>query len=1773
MHQSASLVAQERPKPAYRQRAKLVFILAFVLFGTWAGYRAIAAGLFQAQPPLIVGPFLETSITDGATGQSSIWVLWETPLDGIPQAEVQYGLDAGSLTLQATGITTGTAGNSHMHEVQLTALQPFTQYYYRVRTGAGDSDFSATHRFVTAPLPNSDTNFTFVTTSDEQPGEGNPTYNRTIAYRVTDEIVAKVCGTADACPDQLALLLSAGDNADQGGIYAEYKPWFDSRQVLGQSISSITALGNHDYYLDELEVRNWRGYHHFPTNGRLSALGLPEDPAYLDRFDERWYFVDYSNVRFVVLDSNGYSGPGTDATGDLQNAWLAEVLSRTCTDANIDFLVTMMHHTHQFDELLPTDHVPNTKIITDRTEQFSTDCNKPSVHLYGHSHHYNRGMARDHHNTYIDAATSGGNVESFDPSVSKDFDETLISEASYGFVRADVNADVRNGAIPSIRFRRYSIGYRPNGETQSQGIIDDFTITLSANQPAAPTTVAATVQDASVMLHASAYSDPENIAQQSAQWQVTTTAGDYSAPVYDRLFNFKNLFRGVNSQVGADLAQAEFRGFSENTTYFWHVRYRNQHGYWSDWSNEDSFTTGTAVSLFRTNKPSYAGGEAVTIEWSGFPGNDRDWVSIAPIGAPDNEWYGNAWHFTGGAVGGSHTFSGLPAGDYEARAYYDWPTGGYTIQQRYPFQVTGNAISVSTDKQVYTGDEPITVSWQNLPGNVADAVALVPVGAPGSERVPNYWTLVNADTNGSFVFPAQPVSGQYEARAHLNNSSEIVAMSTFTVESDLLPTPTATVPGNETCLLQEGFEGLPLQAAISETIPVDVLGWTHTPPTAWAVTNVAGMPQGVTEWQGWSFATLNFWTAADTQDRGNFTKASGTFAIADPDEWDDQNSPTALGQFDSALTSPAIDVNGVNHVTINFDSHFRQEAPQKAQVTVSFDGGAEVEVLRYDDNPASANGGADAQNTAVAIVVPVPAGASSLVIKWRLFEAGNNWFWAIDNIDIRSDIPVNRPTQCFDPNATPTPTPEPTMTATPLPTPTPTITPNPADVLFGEKFDDITLNAAVDEEIGPILGWSQTPPTGWRIVNAAGMPQGTTEWQGWSFATMAFWDGIAPGQDRINFSLNDGIFAVADPDEWDDVGSPAAQGEFDSTLFSPAIPVTGVPRVQIDFDSHYRQELIQTAQLLAIFDTGAEVELLLYDDKATSDNGGADVQNSHVSVGVDVPSGATTVTLSFRLFKARNNWYWAVDNLTVLADRNPQPTATPTNTPTATNTPIPTPTGQPVNLPLTENFDGLTSQLQPAVSEAISPTILGWTQTPPTGWGRVNAAEMPAGRPEWQGWSFTTMPFWTGADTQDRGNFTKAGGVFAVADPDEWDDLDSPAATGRFNSWLTTPPLIVTGQSALNVSFDSHYRQEDPQIAVVLVSFDGGTPQELLRYDGTTADDVSQQNLHIDLTVNVPAGANYAVITWQLKEAGNNWFWAIDNVAISPSDLPATPSPTPTAPVEPTATPTPGTGPAMITIALDAQPDSITDFRYQGGLGDFRLDDPTTDDGDSYASSFTATVQAGKYRVNQWTPRGWSLTAITCDSNLVTVNLAAGSLLLDAQAGAQINCTFVNERTVTILTRAYHDVDGDGRRSGGDVAQAGWTVMVYDSASVAVDNQVTNELGKANFNFLAPGAYTICGTVQAGWTNAVPGLIDPAYGKPCYAVSLSAGMMAAAYFGNIPGEGAALAAAIDPLVGLLVTQAPDVSSGDAGYEETFVDVDLTTPDAPSRLYLPVIVAE
>ncbi|MBM7716583.1 hypothetical protein JOC94_003604 [Bacillus thermophilus] len=203
-----------------------------------------------------------------------------------------------------------------------------------------------------------------------------------------------------------------------------------------------------------------------------------------------------------------------------------------------------------------------------------------------------------------------------------------------------------------------------------------------------------------------------------------------------------------------------------------------------------------------------------------------------------------------------------------------------------------------------------------------------------------------------------------------------------------------------TDILSENFDGLEakLQPAKDESIDPSVLGWTHETPEGWEKINASNMPQGVTEWQGWSFATRDFWISADTQLREEFSKGSGVIAIADPDEWDDQGSPASQGQYDSTLVSPKMNVNGGDTLDLSLDTHYRQEGVQTALITAKFDTGEEQQVLRYDHNENSDNKGIDVLNKTEIKKIKVPDQATSMTLEFRLFNAVNNYFWAIDNI-------------------------------------------------------------------------------------------------------------------------------------------------------------------------------------------------------------------------------------------------------------------------------------------------------------------------------------------------------------------------------------------------------------------------------------------------------------------------------------------------------------------------------------------------------------------------------------------------------------------------------------------------------------------------------------------------------------------------------------------------------------------------------------------------------
>ncbi|MCM8784713.1 MAG: fibronectin type III domain-containing protein [Candidatus Omnitrophica bacterium] len=145
-----------------------------------------------------------------------------------------------------------------------------------------------------------------------------------------------------------------------------------------------------------------------------------------------------------------------------------------------------------------------------------------------------------------------------------------------------------NGLIENKGYSYRVRGFRniPSGKEYS-----DYSnqVNLTTTRPDKPTNILPQndAQNVSITptLQASDYSHPLNVPFASAQWQIRLDNGSYDNPVYD------------SGEAGPSTSiQIPSGKLSFGTEYFWHVRYKDSNGGWSDWSDETSFTT-------RTNNP------------------------------------------------------------------------------------------------------------------------------------------------------------------------------------------------------------------------------------------------------------------------------------------------------------------------------------------------------------------------------------------------------------------------------------------------------------------------------------------------------------------------------------------------------------------------------------------------------------------------------------------------------------------------------------------------------------------------------------------------------------------------------------------------------------------------------------------------------------------------------------------------------------------------------------------------------------------------------------------------------------------------------------------------------------------------------------------------------------------------------------------------------------------------------------------------------------------
>ncbi len=247
-------------------------------------------------------------------------------------------------------------------------------------------------------------------------------------------------------------------------------------------------------------------------------------------------------------------------------------------------------------------------------------------------------------------------------------------------------------------------------------------------------------------------------------------------------------------------------------------------------------------------------------------------------------------------------------------------------------------------------------------------------------------------------------------------------------------------------------------------------------------------------------------------------------------------------------------------------------------------------------------------------------------------------------------------------------------------------------VIFQENFDQLPLRSPVDEDSSITKAFTHVPPEDWR-VDSSGVPGtqsqsvGVFEWEGWSFADKDFWIEVSNDQGRSQFTRGQGTVAVADPDEWNDLGNPANNiGFFNTFLETPFFDINAIlangDRLKFQMDSSWRPQCCddgdffapnennQTATIRARFEDGSTVELLRWESapffffdtagvKHPSTNP-ADTPNPFFKdidlnelLFVDLSSLLTTThlgfILEFGLFKAGDDWWWAMDNMEAIS--------------------------------------------------------------------------------------------------------------------------------------------------------------------------------------------------------------------------------------------------------------------------------------------------------------------------------------------------------------------------------------------------------------------------------------------------------------------------------------------------------------------------------------------
>ncbi len=702
---------------------------------------------------------------------------------------------------------------------------------------------------------------------------------------------------------------------------------------------------------------------------------------------------------------------------------------------------------------------------------------------------------------------------------------------------------------------------------------------------------------------------------------------------------------------------------------------------------------------------------------------------------------------------------------------------------------------------------------------------------------------------GTVAFSAQDFSTDLVT---VTLSSNLPESTNIYVEID--PTAivnTVSAPGTPATLLSEDFEDRVLIPSPNRTGTADEgnqdTDFSIVVPGGWE-NNLVSTPGPFIEYRPWSFLDKTWWiNESGNQARDTFALGEGTVAVADGDQYTDIGG--AGTPIDAFFTSPVIDTTGIDPATVEltFDSSFRPYAAQEGSLTVAVNGGTPVVLDSWTTAAIGGNSSLARANETLTYDVDAAVGGitpgDDLVFAWRYFNAGNDWWWAIDNIAVTANI-SNEPFAGIQGdgswdfqtiNSGP-----PTLVST-----------SPADTsLDVPPGADITLVLSED------VALQGTPGN----ITITDLNDGSDN------------RSVAGNDPQVMISGNTiTIDLTADLETGTQYSVAIGNDVFQDVAVSP-LPFAGTTFTFATTDFREFPMFLFTPENGATGVVGTADLSITFGAPVTAVNGGTIelIQDPN-----GTPSTIETITLPDARVIVASNVVTINPNtdLTGGVEYGVQISAGAFTSPNTTL--------------FFEDFEGLTllpSPNRPGTADEGNQDT-DYTTTPPAGWTRdLTTTPVAPTAPfiEYEPWAFLDKTWWLNEAGQARDNFTLGQGTVAVADGDQYADLGGVGGNS-INTFLITPVIDLAGidNTTLELRFDSSFRPEADQKGIVEVTFDGGTTwSEIFRRQG---EDERNEAVVIDVDADqdvIDNGGVGATAQYRFRyfDADNNWWWAIDNI-------------------------------------------------------------------------------------------------------------------------------------------------------------------------------------------------------------------------------------------------------------------------------------------------------